>query len=211
MNRLTLSDFEETYFYKNELINLCREYHLPTYGTKAELSEYVYLYLSGTPADKIKAYRTNKQESHLKADEITLDTKLIGSGFSFNNEDRKFFADYFNVEHFSFKKEMAIIKRQAETDSDGDMTVGDLIGQFQKLQSNETQRLAILNKNNEESTYEWNNFVKEFFNSPESHCFADKLKVAAVLWQHVKQSKRPKRYSPDLIKKFASEINWFRK
>ncbi|KZU77792.1 hypothetical protein Nizo2891_2196 [Lactiplantibacillus plantarum] len=33
---------------------------MPVYGTKAELSHYVYLYLSGVPAGKIKVYRTTQ-------------------------------------------------------------------------------------------------------------------------------------------------------
>ncbi|WP_262352517.1 SAP domain-containing protein [Lactiplantibacillus plantarum] len=60
LTKITLNDFKESYFYKNELIQLCREYHLPVYGTKAELSHYVYLYLSGVPAGKIKVYRTTQ-------------------------------------------------------------------------------------------------------------------------------------------------------
>lgn len=53
--------------------------------------------------------------------------KLIGSGFSFNNEARRWFANYFGVKNFSFKKEMAIIKRKAEAEDDTKITVRDLI------------------------------------------------------------------------------------
>lgn len=211
LTKITLNDFKESYFYKNELIRLCREYHLPVYGTKAELSHYVYLYLSGVPAEKIKAYRTSPTKPSLKADEITLKTKLVGSGFTFNNEARKFFADYFNSDHFSFKKEMAVIKRQAETNNNTNMTVGDLIKQSQKLQNDSTQRVHILAKTSEEATYQWNNFVKDFCHSSESYSFNDKLKVAALLWKHVKHSKQPKRYSHDLVKIFSEEISQFRK
>ncbi|MFO1567281.1 SAP domain-containing protein [Lactiplantibacillus plantarum] len=208
---MTLNNFKVTYFYKTELIKLCREYHLPTYGTKAELSHYIYLYLSGTPAEKIKAQRKRQTDKSLTVDKITLETKLVGSGFTFNNAARKFFADYFNSDHFSFKKGMAIIKRQAEANNDTNITVGDVIKQSQKLQSNSTQRTNILTKTSEESTYQWNNVVKDFCQSPDSHRFTGKLKVAALLWKHVKQSKQSKQYSHDLVKKFSEKISSFRK
>lgn len=211
MEKITLKEFKENYFYKTDLIKLCHEYRLPTYGTKAELNHYLYLYLTGTPANEINPKRTAQTKKTLTANDITLETKLVGSGFSFNNEARKFFADYFNVEHFSFKKEMAIIKRQAETDNDTNMTVRDLITQSMTLKECDRQRLKALTSTNEESTYQWNNFVKAFCQSSESHQFTNKLKVAAILWQHVKESKQSKQYSDELVKKFTVEINPFRK
>ena len=211
MTKITLTEFKEHYFYKTDLIKLCHEYHLPTYGTKAELNHYLYLYLTGTPVSKIKPHRTIQKKTPLTADENTLNTKVVGSGFSFNNEARKFFADYFNVDHFSFKKEMAIIKRQAEADNNTSMTVNDLIKQSMLLKKNSTEKFNIIAKTPEETTYQWNNFVKDFCQSPESNNFTNKLKVAAILWQNVKKSNQPKKYSNKLIQKYASKINDFRK
>ena len=207
---ITLIELQENYYYKTDLIKLCREYHLPTYGTKAELINYLSAYLSGTPANEIHTNRSNQHRSTLKAEEITLDTKLIGSGFSFNTEARKFFAAYFKVDHFSFKKEMAIIKRQAEINNDQSITVGDLIKQSTILTHNIGQKQQLLS-NDEEQTYQWNNFVKDFCQSPESQNFTNKLKVAAILWQHVKLSKQPKRYSDKLLNIYASEVATYSK
>ncbi|WP_069825555.1 SAP domain-containing protein [Pediococcus pentosaceus] len=103
---LTLKDFEQTYFYKTELIQLCKVYGLPTYGTKAELNKYLTLYLSGTPACDIKVNR--KHTTSRNKTKITLETKILGEGFSFNQEARKLFAEYFGKEEFSFKKEMVV-------------------------------------------------------------------------------------------------------
>lgn len=211
MTQITLTEFKENYFYKTDLVKLCREYHLPTYGTKAELNHYLYLYLPGTPAADIRPRRIVQKKSTLTAAEITLDTKLVGSGFSFNNEARNFFANYFNVERFSFKKEMAVIKRQAEVDNDTEITVGDLIARSMDLKKNGKRRVKVLTKTSEEPTYQWNNFVRDFCQSETSQAFTNKLKVAALLWQHVKVSKSPKKYSPELIQKYAAEINPFRR
>lgn len=108
-----LYEFEQIYYYKTELIKLCRQLGLPTTGTKAELNLYIKKYLNGTPANQIKPLRSKKNYRSLTYEEINLDTKLIDSGFSFNQEARKWFADYFGVDKFSFSKGMAIIKNPA--------------------------------------------------------------------------------------------------
>ncbi|MGO3488410.1 MAG: SAP domain-containing protein [Leuconostoc carnosum] len=208
MQPLTLKQFNETYFYKTELVQLCQRYRLPTYGTKAELNNYIRLYLRGQPVNTIHPVRVAQSKSQLKLEEITLNTKLVGSGFSFNDEARQFFAHYFDVAQFSFTKEMAALKRQAETTQDTNMTVGDLISECQKL-AQLKQYNQIIQRTPEEHTYQWNNFVKAFCQSPESQQFSQKLKVASILWHHVKQSKRAKKYTPDLINVYVSDIRQF--
>jgi len=208
MQPLTLKQFNETYFYKTELVQLCQRYRLPMYGTKAELNNYIRLYLRGQPVNTIHPVRVAQSKSQLKLEEITLNTKLVGSGFSFNDEARQFFAHYFDVAQFSFTKEMAALKRQAETTQDTNMTVGDLISECQKL-AQLKQYNQIIQRTPEEHTYQWNNFVKAFCQSPESQQFSQKLKVASILWHHVKQSKRAKKYTPDLINVYVSDIRQF--
>ena len=100
---------------------------------------------------------------------------------------------------------MAVIKRQAETDRDMSITVGDLINQCLKLNSSNS-----FSKSKEESTYQWNNFVKDFCKDPDSKLFSNKLKVAAVLWQHVKTSDQPKLYRHALITEHENEIKEFK-
>lgn len=153
----SLTEFEHTYYYKNDLVKICRQLHLPTGGTKAELNSYLKQYLQGIPAVQIKPMRSAQKYRSLKYDEINLDTKLVGSGFSFNNEARRWFADYFGVKQFSFKKEMVMIKRKAETDNNTELTVCDLIEQMQHWKQSQSVYVA------EEQTYQWNNFVRDFF------------------------------------------------
>lgn len=198
-------EFEHRYYYKTDLIRLCRQYHLPTQGTKAELNHYLRLYLSGVPVQTIQSARVVKKRPPLSADQIHLETKLVGSGFSFNNEARKWFANYFGVTHFSFKKEMAVIKRRAEAENDPTMTVGDLIQQL--VQNGKTK---VSESNPEEQTYQWNHFVTDFCQSPESRQYHDKLKVASILWQHVKRSPESKRYTAKMVSRFSDELAPFR-
>ncbi|MCL0312285.1 SAP domain-containing protein [Apilactobacillus sp. TMW 2.2459] len=201
---LTLEAYHQQYFYKTELVQLCRQHKLPTYGTKAELNSYLEQFLSGTPANQIHSKRPNHNKSRhqLTTDEISLTTKLLDPGFSFNQAARQFFANYFHVQKFSFKKSMAVIKRKAEAEHDTQITVDDLIQQMQ---------VPLEDKNHEESTYQWNHFVRDFCHSTSSNSFNNQIKVAAILWQHVKNSKQPKVYHDDLVNKYYDEIKIYQK
>ena len=138
-------------------------------------------------------------------EEINLDTKLIGSGFSFNNEARRWFANYFGVKNFSFKKEMAIIKRKAEAEDDTKITVRDLIYHIEHWKQEEIESVA------EEQTYQWNNFVRDFFEDPATKKYQDRLKVAAILWKLVRESSNNKIYSHGLLRQYEKEIHSYKK
>lgn len=195
-----LYEFEQIYYYKTELIKLCRYLGLPTTGTKAELNLYVKKYLNGAPTNQIKLLRSKKNYRSLTYEEINLDIKLIDSGFSFNQEARKWFADYFGVDKFSFSKEMAIIKRKAERERDKEITVGDLIIQMQSWDQGKTVSSA------EDDTYQWNNFVRTFFKDSATRQYNQRLKVASLLWQKVRLSKDNKIYCHNMLKKYGKVI-----
>lgn len=202
MSKMSLSEFNDQYFYKTQLQHICAEYGVPTYGTKEELNNYIRQYLSGTPAHLIRADRTVKRKKDSK--KITLNTKIIGENFSFNAETRRLFADYFRFDKFSFKKEMAIIKRQAERDDDRKMTVQDLLDKY-----DESQKMMKESSGAEERTYEWNNFVRDFCSSLVSNKYSEKLKVAAILWKHVKARKGSNSFEESLVNKYENEISGF--
>lgn len=65
---------------------------MPSYGTKAELLLYIKKYFEGIPLNDIKPLRNPRKTSKkLLWDEMTPETKILNSGFSLNNEARKFF------------------------------------------------------------------------------------------------------------------------
>lgn len=80
----SITEFEHTYYYKTDLLKICKSLSLPTSGTKAELNSYIMAYLNGMPATQIKPKRRQKSRRSLTYQEINLDTKLVDSGFSFN-------------------------------------------------------------------------------------------------------------------------------
>ena len=200
-----ITEFEHTYYYKTDILKICKLLSLPASGTKAELNSYITAYLNGTPATQIKTKRKQKLRPSLTYEEINLDTKLIGSGFSFNNEARRWFANYFGVKNFSFKKEMAIIKRKAEAEDDTKITVRDLIYHIEHWKQEEIESVA------EEQTYQWNNFVRDFFEDPATKKYQDRLKVAAILWKLVRESSNNKIYSHGLLRQYEKEIHSYKK
>ncbi|TLQ03778.1 hypothetical protein FEZ51_07660 [Pediococcus stilesii] len=187
--------FKSFYWYKKELEQICREYKLPSYGTKAELSGYVVQYLDGVPLKKIKSVRKVRRNTtlKLKADQITLETKLLNTGFSLNNEVRTFFGNYFGVEKFSFCKPMGVMMREIERNGDTQATVADLISCL-----NDDKVKYI--KTAEEKTYQWNNFVKSFRHDPYNSIFHSQMKVASIIWGVLRDSNKEKVYSRKLVK-----------
>lgn len=201
--KLSVTEFNEFYWYKTELITICRKYDLPTYGTKAELNQYIIQMLQGIPSSQIKAVRKGSVKRTLNVEEITLQTRLLNSGFRLNNEARKFFENYFQVEKFSFNKPMAILMRKVQTENDAVATVQDLVDVYLKK--------IDLKDNAEEQTYQWNNFVKDFHRDESTKNYTDQMKVAAILWTKVRDSSDNKKYRHSLIEKYHNEIAIYEK
>lgn len=201
----SITEFEHTYYYKTDLVKICKSLSLPASGTKAELNSYITAYLNGTPATQIKPKRKQKSRRSLTYQEINLDTKLVGSGFSFNNEARRWFANYFGMKNFSFKKKMAIIKRKAEAENDTKITIRDLIYRIEHWNQEEIGVVP------EEQTYQWNNFVHDFFEDPATEKYQNRLKIAAVLWKLVCESSNNKIYSHGLLRQYEKEIRSYKK
>lgn len=201
--KLTIEEFEKHYWYKTELEKICREYNLPSQGTKAELQVYIKEFLSGkNPSNKRAASSRIRKSTVLLKEEITLDTKLIGGGFKFDNNARSFFAEYFNVKKFSFTKDMAVALRKAEEENDLEMTVGDLIKIYVDSKNNKKKSA----KSAEEKTYQWNNFVRDFFDDDSARAFNRNIKVAAYLWSKVRDNPGEKKYSTELLEKYRNEL-----
>lgn len=195
-------DFFKHYHYKTELAAICRQHRLPASGTKAVLNQRLQALVAGqrldTPTSKVKRLAKPVKE-------LSVTTPLANSGFSFNAEARKFFAAYFHVSKFAFTKPMAVLKRQAEAQPQLALTVADLIDVYQATR-NSKARQQFLAENAEEKTYEWNRFVHDFFADPATWQFRPRLKVAAILWQQVKQSTAPKQYVHSLLQAYHEDI-----
>ncbi|MFD2134001.1 SAP domain-containing protein [Pseudogracilibacillus auburnensis] len=198
---MTVQEFNQHYWYKEELRQLCKKYNLSSYGTKAELIERIKEFLMTGKAitDVRKENYDKRQKSSSK--EITLETRLIPDGFKFNQQAREFFKQYYGVSKFSFTKHMAAALREAEKNNNLQMTVADLMKVYENgKKGQQTTNLP------EEQTYQWNNFVKDFHRDTKTKDLHPKMEVAALLWQAVKQKPGSKKYRSELLKTYKDEI-----
>lgn len=196
-NLKSVEEFNEYYWYKDELIKICRKLSLDTLGTKAELEERLRSYLQGIPTEnKRKIGNSIRQHSSGK---VHLDMRIIPDGFKFNNESREFFKDYFHVSKFSFTKEMAAAVRKAEETNNQTMTVRDLIDIY----------LGTVSINNESSqrTYQWNNFLKDFCQDDRTSQYKSKIKMASILWNIVRDKKGSKVYRTELLDEYRDMLS----
>ena len=90
-------EFEEYYWYKEELVVICREIGIDSLGTKFELEERLKNYIRGIKTESNRKKNHNIRQK--KMADINLEMKLIPEGFKFNKEAREFFCNYF-VTHF---------------------------------------------------------------------------------------------------------------
>ncbi|CUB38333.1 SAP domain-containing protein [Bacillus cereus] len=200
--RMSIQEFTQHYWYKEELKKICLECNISSHGTKAELERKIKEFLSGKTVVDSRQQNANMRKS-VESNEITLETKLIPEGFKFNQKARDFFANYYNVPKFTFTKDMAAALREAERKGDFDMSVKDLIKIYEEGKKRKKNTRI---DSPEERTYQWNNFVREFNKDSRTKGMKNKMNIASFLWKVVKTNPGPKEYRKELIDEFLHEI-----
>ncbi len=186
--------FLSKYWYKADLIQLCKKFNLQTFGTKALIQKRILYFLEtgSSPHEKNTKRIINKNH------EISLHSKFIADGLAFNADFRLFIASYLGIKKVAFTKHMAHAVREAQRKG-SDITVKELISILQNPKH-------FFHETEEDKTYQWNNFVKDFHKSKLTQAYKNKLHIAALLWSQVKDSSEGKIYTDDLLKKYNSLI-----
>lgn len=198
---VSVAELKEKYHYKNELVSLCRKTGIPSSGTKMELNERLLHYAeTGEIIDVEKEKSSSRKEINKL---ITTDTDFIKAGLKFDHRFRKFIQDYTGDKKVSFTKYMGAAVRKAKKENQI-LKVCDLIIIY-KTPKEEQPELE------EEHTYQWNRFVKDFTQSEDSNKYKNKLKAAAVLWAQVRDSRDAKVFSSDLLIKYSDLIKYYLK
>lgn len=186
-------EFKNYYWYRHELSKICKELKIDHTGTKQELNHNIEEYFRGNLISK-------KKKTIVKNNfkEITVDSPLLECGFSFNAKFRQFFSKQTGIENFKFTADMATAWRKVKQEQNHDFTIGDMLAIYYH-QSDYAKY--------DNSSCQWNKFLKDFCQDKRNCQFKNKMKTAAILWQIVKDSSLPKVYTYDLVLKYKNRLD----
>ena len=193
----SFEEFNRYYWYREELSQICKSLGLEYRCTKQELNYIIEQYFKG---NKIGKFLSRRNKSQVEV--ITLDTPLLNCGFSFNQKFRDYFSAVTGISPFKFSADMATAWRKVKRDKDITFTIQDMI----KIYYGELDYAKY-----DSSACQWNQFLKDFCLDELSDCYSNKLKVAAILWKEVRNSIHEKVYSRELLKKYESKVEEYRK
>ena len=188
------AEFSKYYWYRDELIKICKDHGLKSPSGKIELNKVIEAYFAG---EKILPEKKSGRKEKPVVTELTLDTGLIECGFTFGNKFREFFSKQTGEDHFKFNVDMvATVKAVKESDNES-FTLGDLLDVYY-----EKKIYAQYDK----SALQWNKFVKDFCADDATKVFVERLKAAAILWRIVRDSDMEKIYSRELLEKYRDRL-----
>lgn len=189
------AEFSKYYWYRDELIKICKEHGLKAPSGKIELNKVIEAYFSGENIlpDKKPVSRKKK----VVVTELTPDTGLIACGFTFGNRFRDFFRQQTGEENFKFNVDMVATVKAVKENGDESFTLGDLLDIYYGKKT-----YAVYDK----SALQWNKFVKDFCEDEATKVFGKRLKAAAALWKIVRESDMKKEYSHELFDKYKPVV-----
>jgi len=192
-----IKDFDEFckyYWYREELIKICKELGLKASGSKIELNNVIKAYFSG---DKILPEKRSIKHTKTTITELTPGTGLLECGFTFGNRFREFFAEQTGVKTFKFNVDMVASAKAVKENGDESFTLGDLLDIYYG------KRTYV---KYDKSALQWNKFVKDFCADDATKIYDERLKAAASLWSIVRDSDMKKEYSHELFEKYRDSI-----
>ena len=164
------AEFSKYYWYRDELIKICKAHGLKADGSKIELNKVVEAYFSG---EKIMPEKKKQIKSKKKTvTGLTLDTGLIECGFTFGNRFRDYFKQQTKEENFKFNVDMVATVKAVKEKGDESFTLGDLLDIYYGKKIYATY---------DKSALQWNKFVKDFCEDEATKVFPERLKAAAAL------------------------------
>ena len=189
------AEFIKYYWYRDELIRICKDHGLKSDGNKMELNRIIEAYFSGKKILPEKK-KTAKKRKAIVTD-LTLNTGLIECGFTFGNRFREFFRQQTGEKNFKFNVDMVATAKAVKESGDESFTLGDMLDICYGKRT-----YAAYDK----SALQWNRFVKDFCEDEATKIYSERLKAAAALWKIVRESDMKKEYSHDLFEKYKTVI-----
>ena len=188
-------EFLKYYWYREELIKICRAHGLKADGSKIELNKVIEAYFSGEKILPEKKAPVKRKKPVVT--ELTPDTGLIECGFTFGPRFREFFIKQTGEEKFKFNVDMVATAKAVKAGGDESFTLGDLLDIYYGKQTYATY---------DKSALQWNKFVHDFCEDDATKVYPERFKAAAALWKIVRESDREKKYSHELLEEFREII-----
>lgn len=190
----SFEEFSRYYWYREELIKICKARGLKSDGSKIELNNVIRSYFAG---EKIAPVKKRSVRSKKVVKELTPETGLIECGFTFGNRFRDFFKEQTGDQNFKFNVDMVATAKAVKESGDESFKLGDLLDTYYGIKTYATY---------DKSALQWNRFVKDFCADEATAIYSERLKAAASLWKIVRESDMPKEYSHELFEKYRDTI-----
>lgn len=194
-NIKNFAEFSKYYWYREELIKICKAHGLKAPSSKIELNKVIEAYFDGEKILPDKKPASRKKRTVVT--KLTLDTGLIECGFTFGNRFREFFRQQTGEENFKFNVDMVATVKAVKEAGDESFTLKDLLDIYYGKKT-----YAVYDK----SALQWNRFVKDFCEDEATKVFSERLKAAAALWKIVRESDMKKEYSHELLEEYKGRI-----
>lgn len=169
--------FQEFYYTKNELLDFCRENHLPTSGGKADLTERIALYLD---TGHISANDVScKRKSHNTPYQFITTSTLIEDNIVCSEMHRAFFKEHIGKQ-FSF-----FVAFQKWLKANSGKTYGEAITAYYQLLDEKKNGHSSIGKQ-----FEYNTYIRDFFKNNKNLSLQD----AIICWNKKKSLPGHNRY-----------------
>lgn len=181
----SFEEFNKYYWYREELVKICKSLNISSSGTKGELNYNIKEYFNGNIIKhKSKGKRLKKVEN------FTLDTPILECDFSFNEKFREFFREITKQDTFKFNADMAQSVREVKKNNDINFTLNDLLDIYYGKKTYAKY---------DNSSCQWNKFYKDFCADKENQTFKNKMKAASIIWHIIKNSVGDKVYNREVL------------
>ncbi|MGW5890426.1 DUF6434 domain-containing protein [Priestia megaterium] len=170
---LSINDFTDFYWLKTELQQFCRENNMSPSGSKMELSKRIEVLLTTGDTQQITTRPKRRSSSKTQAP-LTLDT-VIGENHRCSQEARAFFKDAIHPTfHFSTHIQNYFKENVGKTYRD----VVKAWHEEEKRRKQPSYQKEIAPQ------FEYNRFIRDFFNDPKNNGKSRDDAIAA--WKHLK-------------------------
>lgn len=228
-------EFSKYYWYREELVAICRRLGICSSGYKAELNERIEKYFAGSLNSVTEKQSQIRLKTQIK--KSLQNPKMLQSQIKYplKNPAQKFLPKKENstnrqkILDSKLSLETGLIECSfrfsqhfrdffsAQTGIKNFKFNADMVASARKVrESGDTtftlgDLLDIFYGRKSYAHYnkislQWNKFVKDFCADPATAQFPNKLKVAARLWKEVRESTREKIYKHELLEEFKEEL-----